>query len=234
MGPLGENDQWRQRKLLAHSKTFGGGNSWHMFAMFIAIYSARPLPFLIVCVSVCHTYEPFLFFFYSYFALFRSRRSGRQIKKNPRIKTRFGNSAGEDFDHFSFIASVFFPLTLPHSLPSVSLSLQPRQTHFVSPCASVSYVAACASDLNSQQGFVGRDSRCEGSLWLRESWRSNTVMIRTTGWHRKMAARGWKAAWGKLGAVCRVYAADASQSLQFTPQSARVSETQRMEAHITW
>lgn len=29
---------------------------------------------------------------------------------------------------------------------------------------SVFYVAACASDLNTQQGVVGRASRCEGSL----------------------------------------------------------------------
>lgn len=71
-------------------------------------------------------------------------------------------------------------LLFPHSL-SLSLSLYPNN-HTLSLLVSVFYVAACASDLNTRQGVVGRASRCEGSLWLRESWRSNTVMIRTTGW----------------------------------------------------
>lgn len=112
---------------------------------------------------------------------------------------------------------LFSPLTF---LPPLGLlvSATPRQTHFVSPCASVSYVAACASDLNSQRGFVGRDSRCEGSLWLRESWRSNTVMIRTTGWHRRWR-RADERPLGKRSSarLGRVYVADASKSLQFNP-----------------
>lgn len=74
-------------------------------------------------------------------------------------------------------------LPLPSIVSTLSffLSIYPNN-HTLSLLVSVFYVAACASDLNSQQGVVGRDSRCEGSLWLRESWRSNTLMIRTTGW----------------------------------------------------
>lgn len=114
---------------------------------------------------------PFLFFpsFSSNFALFRSRRSGRQIKKKKNTSKYVLETQPEGTLITSPSLPLFFfpilpPTPLTHPLPSVSLSPQPRQTHFVSPCASVSYVAACASDLNSQRGFVGRDSRCEGSL----------------------------------------------------------------------
>lgn len=51
--------------------------------------------------------------------------------------------------------------SFPHHILSLSV---PQLPHFLSPAPSLVSVAASASDLNTQQGVVGRDSRCEGSL----------------------------------------------------------------------
>lgn len=165
MGPLGENDRRRQRKLVAHCRTFRGRKQLtyvcdvhrNLFGTPASI--SHCLRFCLPRLRTFFFLLPTLFFFFSLsssnFAVFQQPRPG------PTDKTPASKYVMETQPERTLITSPSLPLFSPPyfspSSRSPCLCNPPplRQTHFVSPCASVSYVAACASDLNSQRGFRG-------------------------------------------------------------------------------
>jgi len=141
-----------------------------------------------VGVACCSSVEDSSFFsFYSHYTSNSTQSSSTTsstVKKGHLLtgKKYIAVHSDVSLNIVAHVCLIFLCLWKWGTICCFHLSLHPvYPPRFVSPC--LLSVAASASDLNAQQGVVGRDFRCERALWLRESWRSNTLMIRTTGWH---------------------------------------------------